>query len=133
MQASSSAYEWSDGTRYDYKATITDLRQGSSSVDQHAGCVFITPTGSWVTADCHTLVEGAVCYNTAVTTSSQSKTLAIRKTLNDVDPPTTESFRHFSGHNSCVSALPPISVEVQLSSTCVCVVMNQGPNCRQLQ
>uniref|UniRef100_A0A667Y6Z5 Lymphocyte antigen 75 n=1 Tax=Myripristis murdjan TaxID=586833 RepID=A0A667Y6Z5_9TELE len=79
QDASSSAYEWSDGTGYEYSAIS---QEGSSSVDQQTGCVFITHTGSWVRADCHTLVEGAICYNTTKTTLSQSKILAAPVTKN---------------------------------------------------
>ncbi|KAF7667906.1 hypothetical protein LDENG_00041520 [Lucifuga dentata] len=69
--ASGSAYEWSDATRFDYKAKISDSQQGSSSDTQQVGCVFVTPTGRWERSSCDTVIDGAICYTTAITTASQ--------------------------------------------------------------
>ncbi|XP_062280190.1 lymphocyte antigen 75 isoform X1 [Scomber scombrus] len=66
-----SAYEWSDGTRLDYKAAISNSQEDSSSDDPEAVCVFVNPTGAWVRTSCHTLVDGAICYTTTVNNASQ--------------------------------------------------------------
>ncbi|XP_071371816.1 lymphocyte antigen 75 isoform X1 [Centroberyx affinis] len=83
QEASGSAYEWSDGTRYDYKAAISDSREGSSSDRKQGGCVFITPTGGWMRTSCHTLVDGAICYNTTITTAFQRAKLQVAPVAND--------------------------------------------------
>uniref|UniRef100_A0A7N8XFD9 Lymphocyte antigen 75 n=1 Tax=Mastacembelus armatus TaxID=205130 RepID=A0A7N8XFD9_9TELE len=75
QDVSGSAYEWSDGTTFDYKATITDSQEYSSSMKQ-TSCVFVNSTGAWVKTSCNTLVDGAICYTTTITTASQSKTAA---------------------------------------------------------
>ncbi|XP_029310813.1 lymphocyte antigen 75 [Cottoperca gobio] len=82
QDVSGSAFEWSDGTRFDYKATISDPREGSSSDKQEPSCVFVTPAGAWVSASCNTLVDGAICYTTSITTTSQRARLLVASEAN---------------------------------------------------
>lgn len=75
IQMTDSSYEWSDGTKYDFRVGITDLDEGSGSRRQSPNCVFVTPTGQWMKTSCNTTVDGAICYTTTINTPSQSKTL----------------------------------------------------------
>ncbi|XP_068174436.1 lymphocyte antigen 75 [Antennarius striatus] len=70
-QVGSAAYEWSDGTGFDYKGSISDSQEGSNSDEQEPSCVFVTPAGAWVKTSCNALVDGAICYTTNITTSFQ--------------------------------------------------------------
>lgn len=72
VQVSDSAFEWSDGTTFNYKASITDSRESPGS--NEASCVHVSPAGNWLKASCNKLLDGAICYTTAITTASQSKT-----------------------------------------------------------
>nr|XP_040060795.1 lymphocyte antigen 75 [Gasterosteus aculeatus aculeatus] len=66
---SDSAFEWSDGTTFNYKASITDSRESPAS--NEASCVHVSPAGDWLKASCNKLLDGAICYTTAITTASQ--------------------------------------------------------------
>ncbi|RVE74360.1 hypothetical protein OJAV_G00021300 [Oryzias javanicus] len=68
---SSVAYEWSDGTKFGYSHNGFNAHGGSSSGQQESSCVFITPNGTWMNTSCNTLMDGAICYTTAVTTPTQ--------------------------------------------------------------
>lgn len=73
MQDRISDYEWSDGTKFDYKATISE-QSDSSTPGQHTHCVSVTSAGDWVRTNCNATLYGALCYKTNITTTSQSKT-----------------------------------------------------------
>ncbi|CAL8350875.1 unnamed protein product [Merluccius merluccius] len=62
-------YEWSDGTNYDYKTDIFNSHK--STPTSQASCIYISPHGGWLRADCNAMMDGALCYNTSSTTSSQ--------------------------------------------------------------
>uniref|UniRef100_A0A8C7YJW1 Lymphocyte antigen 75 n=1 Tax=Oryzias sinensis TaxID=183150 RepID=A0A8C7YJW1_9TELE len=68
---SSGAYEWSDGTKFDYSHNGFGARGGSSSGQLEPSCVFISPNGTWMNTSCNTVMDGAICYTTAVTTPTQ--------------------------------------------------------------
>ncbi|XP_069381854.1 lymphocyte antigen 75 [Paralichthys olivaceus] len=71
QEVDGSAYEWSDGTRFDYKDNLSDSKERFISNKQEAVCVVVTPAGAWVKTSCNAMVDGAICYTTPVTTSSQ--------------------------------------------------------------
>lgn len=75
IQITDSSYEWSDGTKYDFYAAISDLEEGSGSKRQSPNCVFVTPTGQWMKTSCNNTMDGAICYTTTFNTPTQSKTL----------------------------------------------------------
>ncbi|KAM8893708.1 lymphocyte antigen 75 [Spinachia spinachia] len=68
---SDAAFEWSDGTTLNYKATVSDSRESYSLNEQEASCVYVTPAGDWLRASCNKLLDGAICYTTTITTASQ--------------------------------------------------------------
>uniref|UniRef100_A0AAZ3P6J8 Lymphocyte antigen 75 n=1 Tax=Oncorhynchus tshawytscha TaxID=74940 RepID=A0AAZ3P6J8_ONCTS len=71
--SSQDSYEWSDGTKYHYsQAGLSDTVVKSSS-DPQGVCVYITPHGTWMRMDCNAKLDGAICYNTTITTPTQSK------------------------------------------------------------
>uniref|UniRef100_A0A8C7Q661 Lymphocyte antigen 75 n=1 Tax=Oncorhynchus mykiss TaxID=8022 RepID=A0A8C7Q661_ONCMY len=71
--SSQDSYEWSDGTKYHYsQAGLSDTVVKSSS-DPQSVCVYITPHGTWMRMDCNAKLDGAICYNTTITTPTQSK------------------------------------------------------------
>ncbi|XP_047436578.1 lymphocyte antigen 75 [Mugil cephalus] len=71
QDVSGSVYEWSDGTAFDYKPTITESQKDSGGSTLKASCVYITPSGDWKKINCNTLIDGAICYTTSITTPSQ--------------------------------------------------------------
>uniref|UniRef100_A0A3B3DKA4 Lymphocyte antigen 75 n=1 Tax=Oryzias melastigma TaxID=30732 RepID=A0A3B3DKA4_ORYME len=70
-KVSSVGYEWSDGTKFGYSHNGFNAHGGSSSGQLEASCVFITPNGTWMNTSCNTMMDGAICYTTAVTTPTQ--------------------------------------------------------------
>lgn len=70
VQVSGSAYEWSDGTKFDYHPTISDSQDTPKT-----NCVYINPAGDWKRTSCNAMIDGAICYTTNITSSSQSETL----------------------------------------------------------
>ncbi|KAM3625849.1 uncharacterized protein V6R79_018552 [Siganus canaliculatus] len=72
---SSSEDEWSDGTKVDYKHTITLSPEISNSYKQEPSCVYVTAAGDWVRASCKNMVDGAICYTTNITTPFQQARL----------------------------------------------------------
>ncbi|XP_059208079.1 lymphocyte antigen 75 [Centropristis striata] len=82
QDVSGSAFEWSDGTSFDYRPTISESPGASSSGKQQASCVFVTPDGAWVKTNCKTVLEGAVCYTTSITTLTQRARLQVAPEAN---------------------------------------------------
>lgn len=68
QDAGGSTYEWSDGTKLDYNTSIAD---SSTSNKLQGSCVFMNSVGAWVRTGCNNLIDGAICYTTTITTSSQ--------------------------------------------------------------
>ncbi|XP_031680247.1 lymphocyte antigen 75 isoform X1 [Oncorhynchus kisutch] len=79
----SQSYEWSDGTKYHYsQAGLSDTVVKSSS-DPQGVCVYITPHGTWMRMDCNAKLDGAICYNTTITTPTQRSNLAVPQVANN--------------------------------------------------
>ncbi|CDQ70480.1 unnamed protein product [Oncorhynchus mykiss] len=79
----SQSYEWSDGTKYHYsQAGLSDTVVKSSS-DPQSVCVYITPHGTWMRMDCNAKLDGAICYNTTITTPTQRSNLAVPQVANN--------------------------------------------------
>ncbi|KAL1021872.1 hypothetical protein UPYG_G00019130 [Umbra pygmaea] len=72
----SQSYEWSDGTKFNY-SLLSDSLGTSGSVP---GCVYVTPQGSWKRTKCSSQVDGAICYNTTVTSYTQRSNQAAPQT-----------------------------------------------------
>ncbi|PWA19051.1 hypothetical protein CCH79_00004967 [Gambusia affinis] len=69
QDVSGSAFEWSDGTKFKYNYNIKESLTDFSSSEP--SCVHMNPAGEWVKTLCDTLQDGAICYTTNTTTSSQ--------------------------------------------------------------
>nr|XP_046247270.1 lymphocyte antigen 75 [Scatophagus argus] len=69
QDVSGSDYEWSDGTRLDYKGANFDSQVVSGK--QEPSCVTVTPAGVWRRSNCNEIADGAICYTTNITTASQ--------------------------------------------------------------
>ncbi|XP_077374853.1 lymphocyte antigen 75 isoform X2 [Festucalex cinctus] len=83
QEAVGESYEWSDGTRYQYKADISESVESSSADERDVGgCVFVTPSGAWVRSSCYSLLDGAICYNTNISTPFQRAKLQASTTVN---------------------------------------------------
>ncbi|XP_061743336.1 lymphocyte antigen 75 [Nerophis ophidion] len=82
QEAGGPSYEWSDGTTLDYTADISQSLEGSSSEEREAGCVFVLPSGGWVRSSCKSLLDGAICYSTNVTSTSQRAKLQAGSEVN---------------------------------------------------
>uniref|UniRef100_A0A8C7JAU6 Lymphocyte antigen 75 n=1 Tax=Oncorhynchus kisutch TaxID=8019 RepID=A0A8C7JAU6_ONCKI len=81
--SSQDSYEWSDGTKYHYsQAGLSDTVVKSSS-DPQGVCVYITPHGTWMRMDCNAKLDGAICYNTTITTPTQRSNLAVPQVANN--------------------------------------------------
>ncbi|XP_031414808.1 lymphocyte antigen 75 isoform X1 [Clupea harengus] len=63
----SSAYEWSDGSTFDY--TPAGFHRGAVE----DGCVFMDTSGMWVSISCQDKMEGALCYNSTVERAKPQK------------------------------------------------------------
>ncbi|XP_057696411.1 lymphocyte antigen 75 [Corythoichthys intestinalis] len=71
QEAQGLSYEWSDGTRYRFKADISESLEGSGSEEREASCIYVTPSGAWVRSACRSLLDGAICYTADISTPSQ--------------------------------------------------------------
>lgn len=71
--ANGSIYEWSDGSKFDYSPP--GFHKGSV-VD---GCVFMDPSGMWMSISCSEEMEGALCYNSTEKRASPQKALESRQ------------------------------------------------------
>ncbi|XP_015226780.1 PREDICTED: lymphocyte antigen 75-like [Cyprinodon variegatus] len=73
-----SAYEWSDGTKFQNILKLTESKTYFSS--NQTNCVIINPSGDWVKTSCVSLQDGAICYTTNITTPYQRAKLTTLET-----------------------------------------------------
>ncbi|XP_010884822.2 lymphocyte antigen 75 isoform X2 [Esox lucius] len=96
----SQSYEWSDGTKFDYIQPMFSGTEGTSNSDASGGCVYVTTHGAWKKKDCGALVDGAICYNTTVTTNTQRSFPGAQKAAKHC-PPSSGSSRWVEYQDHC--------------------------------
>ncbi|XP_061609077.1 lymphocyte antigen 75 isoform X2 [Phyllopteryx taeniolatus] len=82
QEAGGESYEWSDGTGYQYKADISESLEGSAADEREVACVLVMPSGAWVRSSCYSLIDGAICYTTNISTPSQRAKLQAAAKVN---------------------------------------------------